>query len=166
MKNSSLVLIAFIVLVSGCVTLPFGQPTKQERPVAIHLDNSANTSHTFEVSVVELPANITTRINEDRVSTTPIHEGITSHNPGDNRTFSAVELPDSARLHGQYMLAAGETNETSIDDLPRRFAVVVTISRNEGEIVWYIIANCGGQALAGLEVFRTPDWVSVAHSCV
>ncbi|MDS0280381.1 hypothetical protein NDI85_21580 [Halomicroarcula sp. S1AR25-4] len=155
-----------LLVVAGCTALPFSGPSVQERPVTVILNNSASTSHTFEVSVVELPAEYTIRFDDGRVDTTSIDQGITSHNPGDNQTFTAVELPDSARLHGRYTLAAGETNQASIEDFPRRFAVVVVVSRDVGEIVWYVTVNCHEQALAGFEVIRFSDSVGVSYGCV
>ena len=154
-----------LVIFAGCA-LPFNQPTKQEHPVRLQLNNSANTTHTFEVSVVELPAEYSIRLSDGRSDTTSIGQGIASHNPGDNRTFTAVELPESARLHGRYRLTPNGSARTSIEKVPSRGAVVVVVYQGEEEIVWYITANCDDLDLAALRVTRTSDWVSVTHSCV
>ena len=163
--SRGIVALVALVLIAGC-TLPIDQPTKQERPVTLQVNNSANTTYTFEVSVVELPAEYTIRLRDGRSDTTSIGQGIVSHNPGDNRTFTAVELPESARLHGRYRLAPGESNQTAIETVPPRGAVVVVVYQDESEIVWYVTANCDDLDLAALRVTRTSDWVSVTHSCV
>lgn len=153
-----------LVIIAGCTSLPIDQPVEQEQPAKIILNNSASTDTKFRISVVELPASYTIRLSDGRSDTTSIGQGIVSHNPGDNRTFEAVDLPESARLHGWYTLAPNSTNRTSIDDLPRSFAVVIAVYQGN-EIVWYVTANCDDLALAALRITRTSDWVSVTHSC-
>lgn len=159
----SLGLVAFVII-AGCTSIPIDQPVEQEEPVRTILNNSASTDTKFKISVVELPASYTVQLSDGRSDTTSIGQGIVSHNPGDNRTFEAVDLPESARLHGWYTLAPNSTNRTSIGDLPRNFAVVVVVYQGD-EIVWYVTANCDDLALTALRITRTSDWVSVTHSC-
>ena len=132
--------------------------------MTVHLENSANNSTAFRVSVVELPSKYTVRSSDGSSSNASIGEGTRVHSPGDNRTFRAVDLPDSAR-HRWFTVAPGETNRTSIDDLPRRFAVVVTVYESENEIISYATANCDDQALVAFRVTRIADRLSVTHSC-
>lgn len=153
-----------LVLTAGC-SLPIDQPTKQERPVRLQLNNTINATPTFEVSVVERPANITVRFHDGRVGTGSISEGITVADSGENQTYKTVELPESARLHGRYTLEPRESEQTAIDNLPVNFAVVVVVSRAPNEIVSYVTANCDDLDLAALRVTRTSYGVSVTHSC-
>jgi hypothetical protein len=153
-----------LVLIAGC-TLPIDQPTKQERPVRLQLNNSIDSTPTFEVSVVERPANITVRYHDERVGHSSITEGILVAESGENQTYKTVELPESAQLHGRYTLEPGESKQTAIDDLPVNFAVVVVVSRAPNEVVSYVTANCDDLNLAALRVTRTSDGVSVTHSC-
>jgi len=156
-------LVALVVL-AGC-TLPIDQPTKQERPVRLQLNNTINATPTFEVSVVERPANITVRYHDERIGESSITEGVLVAESGENQTYKAVELPESARLHGRYTLEPGESTETAIDHLPVNFAVVVAVYQDENKIVSYVTANCDDLDLTALRVTRTPDGVSTAHSC-
>lgn len=153
-----------LVLIAGC-TMYSDSPTKQERPVRLQLNNSIDATPTFEVSVVERPADITVRFHDGRVGTGSITEGITVADSGENQTYKTVELPESARLHGRYTLEPGESEQTAIDDLPVNFAVVIVVYQDENQIVSYVTANCDDLDLAALRVTRTSYGVSVTHSC-
>jgi len=156
-----------LVLLAGC-TLPVDQPTKQERPARLQLNNSVNTTITFEVSTVQRPAEYTVRFHDGRSDTTTITEGVGVYDPGVNEVFKAVELPESAHLHGEYTLNPNESARTEIDEqhLPVNFAVVVIAYRSENQIISYMTANCDDQALAGLRVVQASHGMSVTHSCV
>ena len=121
---------------------------------------------TFEVSVVELPANYTIKLDDGRTDNTSITQGITSHDSGENQTFKTVDFPDSARLHGRYEVGPHESNRTTIEKFPRNFAVVVVVSQNQNEIVAYVTANCADLDLAALRVTWQSHGVSTTHSCV
>lgn len=149
----------------GCIGGPFGSPPGQEHPVELVVNNSATERHTFEVSVVELPANVTTQRSDGLTATWSIGEGVGSTNPGDNYTYTAVELPDSAQVHDRYTLSPDEENQSSIEDLPRDFAIIVVVYQDEGEIISWVSANCADLALVGLKVSSQPHGVTTAHSC-
>lgn len=153
--------LSLLLVLTGCVGLVFDEP--QERPVTAVLNNSANSTFTFKVSVVELPANLTTRREDGLTGTGPIGQGGGTHEPGVNYSFTAVELPDSAYLHGRYTLEPGKEKRTNIspsdfaskrETFPRRFAVVVVVyhDKNEDEIIEYTTVNCDEADLTGLKV--------------
>jgi hypothetical protein len=155
-----------LVLIAGC-TLPSDEPTKQERPVRLQFNNTINATPTFEVFVVQRPANLTVRYHDERVGTGPISEGIVVAESGDNQTYKAIELSDSAYFRGRYTVKPNESDRTEIDEqhLPVNFAVVIVVSETETQIEAYVTANCDDLDLIGLRVTRTPDGVSVTHSC-
>jgi len=157
MRALSVLCLGIFLLIAGCVAFPSNGPSQQERPVTVVLNNSANSTHSFEVWVVELPANVSTRRDDGLTATWPIGEGLATTNPGDGHVYTSVEVPDSARLHGQFMLSPGESNQSAIEDLPRDFAVVVVVNRAENESIEWVSANCAEQALVGLEVTARPD---------
>jgi hypothetical protein len=166
-------LLLVAVVTSGCIATPFGKPPKQEHPVEFVAENSANTTYTFEVFLVETPANITVRISDGRVYTDDIDPGVVNSDPGDNRTYTAVEVPDTARFHGRFTLKPGESKQTSVKNLPRNFALVVSVYRgnNEHEIIGYITASdCDELALAKLRVTShlsdSERWISATYACV
>lgn len=155
-----------LVFTSGCIAVPFDQPSKQERPVTFVAENSVGTTHTFEVSVVQRPANVTYRRNDGMKEMVDIGEGVGTYDPGDNYTFTSVEPPDSARLHGQFRVEPGESKQSSIENLPRNLALVVVVYQAENEIVSFVTANCDDLAVAKLRVTRNAGPVSVTHACV
>ena len=108
---SRLLFFCLIVVVglTGCSALSIDQPIKQERPAKLMLNNSVSTSATFEVSVVQRPADHTVQSVHGN-STAKIDEGIRIHEPRDNQLFSRVELPESARLQGRYLVGPGESD--------------------------------------------------------
>lgn len=133
-----------LLTLAGCSAGTFGEPSGQEGPVGLNVTNAASVTHTFEASVVELPANVTTQLPDGRKEVDDIEPGLWSHEPA-NRYFTSVKPPDSARLHGRYTLEPGETNISNIStsSLPDDFAVVVTIHHNDGVVSW-VTATCSG----------------------
>ena len=155
-----------LVIFGGCV-LPIDQPTKQERPARLQFNNTINEVTTFEISVVQRPANLTVYYHDERVGTGSIGEGILVADSGENQTFKRIELPDSAYFHGRYTVEPGESNRTEINEqhLPVNFAVVIVVYEQENQIESYVTANCDDLDLIGLRVTRTSYGVSVTHSC-
>jgi len=161
-------LVALLVL-AGCAAGPFSGPSTQEESATVGANNSANVTYTFEVSVVELPANVTIRRDDGVNVTTDIPQGLSSHSSGEHHTFTAVELPETARLHGRYTLAPGEENRSVIKEFPPNFAVVIVIYQDENEIIEWVSANCDDLALVGLRVTTHPDSAgraSATYQCV
>lgn len=174
MKRLHTFLMVFLVT-AGCIAIPFGEPPKQTHPVKFVADNSANMTYTFEVYLVETPANVTVRLSDGRVYRGSISPGVGPTDPGDNRTFTNVKVPATARFHGRFRLEPGESNQTSIKNLPRDFAVVISVYRgdNEHEIIGYATAtDCDDLALAKLRVTSHSmdadpwTWISTTHACV
>lgn len=161
----SIVCLSLLLTTAGCMVPYFDQPIKQEQPVTLIVNNSANTTQTFEASVVQLPANVTYRLNDGRVGTHSIGEGVGSVNSGDNQTYTSVELPESARLHGRFTLEPGQSNRSAIANLPWNFAVVVVVYQHENNATSFVVANCDDLALVALRVTSYEDHVSITHSC-
>ena len=163
MHRRWLLCLGLLLVLAGCTAGPFGG---QDKPVAVTVNNSANVTqaHTFEVSVIEYPANVTTRRDDGLTGNYRVGPGIATNSPGENHTWTSVELPDSARLHGRYTLAPGEENQTSIEEFPADFAVVVVIYQDENEIVSWVSAHCDGD-LAFLEVTMFHYGSGSAYNC-
>jgi hypothetical protein len=116
MKSAVAVGLIALILTAGCTTFS-DSPTEQERPVTVVLNNSANETQAFEVWVVDLPANVSTRRNDGLTATYPLGEGLVTTEPGDGYFYTTVEPPESAQLHGRYTLEPGEENQSSIETL-------------------------------------------------
>ena len=172
MRLRQLTVVVLVFVLAGCVALPFDQPINQEQPVQFIANNSAETPYTFEVFVVKRPANVTFQRSDGKSGTLDIGQGVGTTNPGGNRTYTEVEVPDTARSHEQLDVAPGESKRSSVESLPRNFALVVTVSQDENQIVGFVTANCDDLALAKLRVTRNSEpltssvRVSTTHSCV
>lgn len=152
-----------MVSIAGCTAVPFSDSSAQERPVKLGLINSANVTHTFEVAVVELPANVTIRRPTGGDYTSDIDPGLSTHDPGDYHKITAVEFPESARLHGRFTLEPGETNESEITEFPTDFAVVVVIYHDD-HVISRVSSTCDG-TLVYFEVASRYDGSSSAYNC-
>lgn len=152
MRALPILCLGVLVFIAGCTVGPFGGPSAQEEPALIVANNSADVTHTFEVWVVELPANVTYRRSDGLSGNWDIGQGVGSIEPGDNRTYTSVTVPESARLHKRYTLDPGEENQSSIEEFPEDFAIVVVVYQAENEIIEWVSANCADQDLLYLEV--------------
>ena len=174
----TLLSLILVVSLTGCSTGPVGELFAQEQPVAVAVTNSGNTTHLFDVYVVELPAHVTVHWSDGASETRELGQGLSNHDAGDYHTITAVNFSDSALHHGRHTLGPGETNHSSIrpsewnrstnGKFPPRFAVVVVVSQDEGDIFSWVSANCNDVALVGLEVTSRPNppgGVSAAYGC-
>jgi len=107
MRRLPILCLGILLVLAGCVAGSIGG---QEGSVAVTVNNSANATYTFEVSVVGYPTNVTLRRSDGINSTGPIGPGLTTTEPPDNEYYTAVELPDPAKRNGQYSLEPGEEN--------------------------------------------------------
>lgn len=142
-KMLSAFVVISLVVSTGCSAGTLTEPSDQGGPVHLNVTNGANVTQTLEVSVVELPANITYELSDGRTGYDDIGPGLSTSDPGVGLVYTKVEPPNSARLHGRYMLRPGETNVSNITNPPEDVAVVVTVHRSDG-IVSLVTATCGG----------------------
>lgn len=138
-----IVCIVALLTLAGCSADTLTEPSNQGGPVHLNVTNGANVTQTFEVSVVELPANMSLVTPDGQVGRGDIGPGLSTYDPGVRHVYSRVKLPNSARLHGQYTLNPSETNVSNISTSSTNFAVVVTVRRSDG-IVSLVTATCGG----------------------
>lgn len=148
--------LAVLLVAAGCAAGPFADQATQERPVKLVLNNSANVTQTFEVWVIDSQASITVRFNDSLTANTTIGPGLSTSSSGEYRYYTAVEPPDSAELHGRFTVEPGEEKHSSIEEFPRDYAVLVVLYQGD-KIGWYASANCGNEALVGLEVYTRPS---------
>lgn len=161
LRLPSLFCLGVLLVLAGCTAGPFGG---QEGPVTVTVNNLANVTYTFEVSVVKVPANVTTRRDDGLTGNYRIGQGGRTYSPDENHTWTAVELPESARLRGRYTLKPGEQNRSSIDEFPTDFAVIVVIYQDENEIVEWVSDHCDGD-LGFVEITMFDYGSSTASNC-
>lgn len=160
MRPFLLLCLGILLVLAGCAAGPIGG---QEESVRLTVNNSNDSTHTFEAWVVEYPGNVTVRRSTGYDYTEDINPGLSTREPGDYHTVTAIEFPDSARLHGRYTLDPGEMNRSEIEEFPSDFAVYVVIYRDE-HVVSRVSAHCDGN-LVFLEVTMFHYGSSSAYNC-
>ena len=163
----SVLSIGLLLLVAGCTAMPFGGPSDQEQPVQLVLNNSANVTNTFDVWEVKLGATLTVYYRDGTVVNATVGQGLSNRDTGP-RTITKIDFPDSAQQYGQHTLEPGAEFRRDVENFSTNGALVVVVSRSEGEIFSRVSANCDGQALVGLEVVSRPDppgGVFAAYGC-
>ena len=105
--------------------------------------------------MVDPSSTVTVHLNDSRSSNTTAGQGLQTHSSG-NYYYTAVDLPDSARVHGRFTVESGEEKRSSIEEFPRGYAVVVVLYRGD-KIGWWASANCNDRALVGLDVLTRPS---------
>jgi hypothetical protein len=162
MRHASILCLGLLLILAGCAAGPFGG---QEGPVTVTVNNSANLTqtHTFEVWVVKYPGNVTVREENGYEYTDDINPGLSTREPGDYHTVTAIEFPDSARLHGRYRLESSEMNHIQIRKYPSSFAVYVVIYHND-HVVSRVSAHCDGD-LVSLDVTMFHYGSGSAYNC-
>lgn len=154
------VCLASLLILIGCLSTPFGGQSEQERSVKLIMNNSANVTQTFEVSVVDPEATVKTRRDDGLTGNYTIGQGLSSHSSGPY-AWSTVELPDSAELHGQFTVEPGEEKRSSIKEFPQHYAVIVILYQGN-KSGWWASASCSDGGLVGLEVHTRPSQYSDA----
>jgi hypothetical protein len=150
----NLCLIVLLVL-AGCTAGPFDPAPKQNQPVELIMNNSANATQTFEIWVVKAGSNVTVRYNDSRTANATVGEGLRTFSSAEYY-YTAVEPPDSAELHGRFRVGPGKENRSSIEKFRQDSAVLVVLYQ-DGKIGWYAIAHCSDGALVGVNVKTRPS---------
>jgi hypothetical protein len=166
MRWSVIAGLVLCVTLAGCVGPLLDRPANQERPVKFVADNTVNSTHSFEVFVLDLPANVTYRRNDGMTEKVDIGGGMVTYDPGDGYYFTNVEPTDSSRLHGRFRVEPGETHNSSIKNPPRGFAIVVVVYQSEDKIVGFASSTCDDLKMAKLRVTRNTSPLSVTTACV
>lgn len=152
MRPLLLLCLGLLLILAGCTTGPFGG---QEGSVTVTVNNSANLTQTFEVWVVNPEATVTTRRDDGLTGNYTIGQGLATHSSGPH-AWGKVKLPDSARLHGRFIIDPGEEKRSSIENFSRDSAVVVVLYQGD-KIGWWASAHCSDGALVGLEIYTRPS---------
>jgi hypothetical protein len=145
-----------LLVIGGCTAGPFGNSANQGQSVELVLNNSANTTQTFEVWMVELPATMTAHYRDGTAVKSEIGQGLSNHDTGP-RTVMRINFSEPARLDGRYTLDPSEENRSVFANFSRDAALVVVVFRGENRIFSWVSANCDDQALVGLEVKSRPN---------
>lgn len=154
-----------LVITTGCLTGPFTGPSTQQGPVGLNLTNDDNDTNTFEVFVVDRPANLTIEDADRGNYSADIGEaGISNHKLNSyNNTVTGIEPPDTARTHGRYVMDPGETNLSNITNFKDDSAVVVVIYHNS-TVASYVTSQCDGDLVA-VRVMMHYYGASGAYDC-
>jgi hypothetical protein len=160
-----LLCLSVLLILAGCTTGPF---EGQESDVAVTINNSANTTHAFEIWVVEGVLDdkeVTIQKKEDGVDRASPGPGLSTYKLDEDYGYvTSIDLPpDQSRFHGNYTLTPGETNETLIENADTGSTVIVVIYGGN-RIVSLVAAHCGND-LAFLEVTMFHYGSGSAYNC-
>ena len=157
--------LCIFVISAGCAYGVFSGPSTQQGPVGLNLTNRENETNTFEVFVVDRPANLTIKnVNKGTYSADIGEAGISNTKLNSyNNTVTGIEPPDTARTHGRYVMQPGETRLSNITDFKDNSAVVVVISHN-GTVASYVTSQCDGDLVA-VRVMMHYYGASGAYDC-
>lgn len=110
----------------GSITGAFSY--EQDPPVNLMLNNSANVTQTFEVTVVDAQKDVSVELNDGRSGNVSIGQGVGSTSSG-KYDYTAVNPPVSPRHYGNFTLEPGEVKKQSTKKFPKDAAVVVVLCR-------------------------------------
>lgn len=158
-------LLGVLLILAGCTAGPFGG---QEDGVTVDINNSANVTHTFEIWVADGALDdkeVIIRKEGGEVDRASPGAGLSTYKLDDDYgRVTSIELPpNQSHLHGEYTLAPGENNRSSIADFETGSTVLVVIS-NDDRVVSLVTAHCGGD-LASLEVTMFHYGSGSAYDC-
>ena len=166
MRRHALALLILVAGFAGCATVPFGGSSVQEQPVPVRLENRANQTQTFEVSLIKVGEHITIRRNGITQNIT-VSEGSYTFKSSEV-PIEEVTLPESAHVLNQYTLEPGQIENITVEELPRNSAVYISIyDEKDGAFRAIKSVNCGGGNLLGYRVVTEagPDDVRSAFQC-
>ncbi|MFC7044528.1 hypothetical protein ACFQH6_03085 [Halobacteriaceae archaeon GCM10025711] len=142
--RSRWVLTLGLVVLAGCLVTPtpVDGPATQDQPVTVILNNSVNTTHTFEVWVVDVESPVAVQRDDGKFGNYSVDAGIASRSSGEYHTYTGIEFGESARRHGRYTLAPGEETRTSIEAFSPANAVVIVPYRSDGTFEGFVSSSC------------------------
>jgi len=143
---------------AGCSGGLYAPGTDQDMAPALVLNNTANTTHSFTVWVVEGPVGEDGLriIPRDREPSDITPAGELFHVHYDDRYIEAVEPPaDRSRLVANISLQGNNTHRQQIENFSNGDTLVVTAAEND-RIFELVVVNCGRHPLTGLEVMSRP----------
>ena len=162
-----IVRLVLLVGPAGCSAGPSEGPTPQESPAPVMVKNNATQIQTFTVAVapvesritVHLEGNVTHRIAFSKGSST-----IRSKVP-----ILRIELPKSARTHGNYTLKPGEQKQTNVTNIAPDEALVVLVFDEEDSTYRAIKTLSCSNSIRGYRVTSQKggpaDWTMSTHAC-
>lgn len=156
-----------LVLLAGCTLGGGGDP---RGPLEVTVANAANTTHRFDVSVVDGRVDdrdIVVRFRNRSDDAVSLDEGLSTYKlVGYGNYATAVELPaNRTREYGRYSLEPNESTSLTLDDSERESTVVVVVSRGE-QAVSLVSVHCGGGPIQYLDVTMRPYGTDSATYCL
>lgn len=151
--------LALVVLlcIAGCTSFPVNGDQRQDANVTLVMNNTIDTPRTFEVFVVDLPANITSVHTSVGHRESVIRQGVGPFYSGDG-FYTEVEPDPNASIHyGNFTVRPGESVEERISTLTKHGALVVVVYDDQQRIIGFIRANCDDLALTYLELVTDLD---------
>lgn len=162
----AVILVGFLIGGTGCLGLPVDGDAQQDTNVTFIGNNEVEAPHTFEVFVVDLPANFTKVRNDGLHYEGKIRQGVGPAYPGDGYYYTEVSPdPQASHLHGNFTVRDSGSVTSNITSLRNHGALLVAVYDDAGQIIGYVSANCDDLALTYLKINADNEGVSVTSSC-
>lgn len=162
-----IIALATLLLLTGCI-VPLGASSGQEGPVTVIANNSANSTHTFKVYVVEASltnTSLTIQKSDGEVDSTVPGDGMSVYDFNEKAgNTSSVEPPaNQSYLHEELVVQPGSEKRTNISEFETQDAIVVVIS-NQYRVVSLIASECSDD-LVMVVAEITPYGGAGGHNC-
>ncbi len=150
-----LLCLTLLLVIAGCTGGPFGGPSKQDQPMHLVLNNSANVTQTYEVAVVEAGTNVKFHFNDSKTVNSTIIQGVGTASSGEYYYYTGVKFPNSTTFHKRYTLQPGETKRKTIKEFKTNSAIVVILWQDNKSGSW-ASGYCHGGEMTGFKA--TGHW--------
>lgn len=137
-----------LVLLAGCTAVPAGQ-----KAAPIQLENAANESYRFEVSLAVIGENVTVRRSDGDVhSFDTTSSGFGARSLPEDR-IASVGLPETARRYGTYTLAPGERRSFVVPEVRQDEALLVVVRNDRTDAIHSVRGgNCRPGYFTGFDL--------------
>ena len=161
--------LVLLVGIAGCSAVPLGEPTPQEKPAPVMLVNNETQTEIFTVGVTREEASLTVHRCDGKVYNFSPGPGSGTHVLSRENPIIKIAFPESAQIHGKYMLDSGERKLINISNVaPNEAIVVLVYDREDGMYRSIKTLSCDGPIL-GYKITSQkggPDhWTWSRHQC-
>lgn len=161
----ALVWLGVLVIVVGILVGTFGGLPNAERSAFIVLNNSADTTRTFEVWLGKDPITGITVYSSTRgdYTTKTFPGGIGTNNVSSYHVTTSMSFPENATLYGRYTLAPGDELAFNVTEPHPETVFAIVVYNHDHVTVWKTI-RCPYQRW-GVRVEATNYGAPGSHYC-
>lgn len=134
--------LVLVVILAGCSPGTFEQLVN-EKAAPVHLENAANDTYRVEVWIAVIGPNMTVRRRNGDTRNHTLTSSLFGSDSEKGNPITAVDMPETARRHGNYTLAPGDEEDFTIDEIRQDESLLVVVHNVEtGRILGVVGAHC------------------------